>query len=246
MADGWTLDSILGGRVRLLQPPRGYRAAIDPVLLAAAVPALPGMRVLDLGTGTGAAALCLAARVPGVHVTGIEQDPVVAAAARAGVAASGLSDWVAVLTSDLALWPAGLPMGGFNHVIANPPFLISGAATPPPDRQKRDANVEQGARLEAWVATARRALRPRGGLTLIHRADRFDYVIRALGASFGDIHLFPLWPRVGTGARRILVHARLGGRGPARIAAGLVLHEANGEYTAAAQAVLRDGQAISL
>ena len=50
-------DRLLGGRLRFSQPRRGYRAAIDPVLLAAAVPAQPGERVLDVGTGTGAAAL---------------------------------------------------------------------------------------------------------------------------------------------------------------------------------------------
>ena len=32
-------DSLLEGRVRLRQPLAGYRAAIDPVFLAAAVPA---------------------------------------------------------------------------------------------------------------------------------------------------------------------------------------------------------------
>ena len=32
-----TEDALLGGRVRLLQPARGYRVAIDAVLLAAAM-----------------------------------------------------------------------------------------------------------------------------------------------------------------------------------------------------------------
>jgi tRNA1Val (adenine37-N6)-methyltransferase len=53
-------DKFLMGRLRLLQPLRGYRAATDPVLLAAACPATPGQSVLDLGCGAGAAALCLA------------------------------------------------------------------------------------------------------------------------------------------------------------------------------------------
>ena len=39
---GATEDALLGGRVVLRQPAAGYRAAIDPVLLAAAVPARGG------------------------------------------------------------------------------------------------------------------------------------------------------------------------------------------------------------
>jgi tRNA1(Val) A37 N6-methylase TrmN6 len=66
-----TEDTLLGGRVRLRQPASGYRVAIDPVLLAAAVPAVSGETALDIGCGTGAAALCLAVRVPGVRVIGI-------------------------------------------------------------------------------------------------------------------------------------------------------------------------------
>ena len=64
-------DSLLGGRVRLRQPAAGYRVAIDPVLLAAAVPASAGERALDVGAGSAAAALCLGVRVAGVHVTGL-------------------------------------------------------------------------------------------------------------------------------------------------------------------------------
>ncbi len=57
-------DALLDGRLRLCQPAAGYRAAIDPVFLAAAVPGEAGSRVLDLGCGVGAAALCLLTRVP--------------------------------------------------------------------------------------------------------------------------------------------------------------------------------------
>ena len=36
-APATTADTLLGGRVRFAQPASGYRAAIDPVLLAAAI-----------------------------------------------------------------------------------------------------------------------------------------------------------------------------------------------------------------
>mgnify|MGYP003408994725 CR=1 FL=1 len=56
-----TDDKFLCGKLQLLQPRKGYRAATDPVLLAAAVPARSGQSVLDLGCGAGAAALSVSA-----------------------------------------------------------------------------------------------------------------------------------------------------------------------------------------
>ncbi len=79
-------DRLLGGAVCLRQPRQGYRAAIDPVFLAASVPARRGERVLELGVGSGAAALCLAHRVPGCGVTGLERQRDVAALAARNVA----------------------------------------------------------------------------------------------------------------------------------------------------------------
>jgi tRNA1(Val) A37 N6-methylase TrmN6 len=52
-----TTDGFLGGRLTIAQPVAGYRAAADPVLLAAAVQARPGQAVLDLGCGAGVASL---------------------------------------------------------------------------------------------------------------------------------------------------------------------------------------------
>ena len=75
-------DAFLGGRLSIMQPIRGYRAAADPVLLAAAVPARAGDAVLELGCGAGVASLCLGQRVPGLIQFGLELQPAYAALAR--------------------------------------------------------------------------------------------------------------------------------------------------------------------
>lgn len=234
-------DTLLNGRVRLHQPQAGYRAAIDPVLLAAVSAAQPGERVLDAGTGTGAAALCLAVRVPGAAVVGLEKRAEAADFARRNAAVNGLEDRVAVVEGDLLAPPPELVPGTFDRVMMNPPYLRAGAASVPPDPWKAAANVEGEAGLPDWVRFAAAMLKPRGALTLVHRADRVDEILAALyGARFGSLLLVPLWPKPGEEARRILLAAKKGGRSPARFTAGLVLHGPDGAYTAQAQRILRD------
>jgi tRNA1(Val) A37 N6-methylase TrmN6 len=106
--------------------------------------------------------------------------------------------------------------------------------------------VEGAATLEAWLARALALLRPRGSLTAIHRADRLDRLLAALAAGCGDLAVFPLWPRQGEAARRVLVQGRKGSGGPLRLLPGLVLHVAGGTYTPAAEAVLRDAAGLEL
>ena len=89
--DALTADRFLDGRLTILQPKDGYRAAMDPVLLAAAIPAKAGERALELGCGAGVASLCLARRVPGLHVTGLEVQAAYADLARRNAEANGIA-----------------------------------------------------------------------------------------------------------------------------------------------------------
>src|SRR5690242_14131068 len=108
-------DHLLGGRVRHAQPRRGFRSGIEPVLLAAAIPAKPGQRVLEGGCGAGAALLCLAARVATVRGVGIEQDPALVALARRNAADNERSG-LTFIAGDVA---ADSDAGRFDHAFAN-------------------------------------------------------------------------------------------------------------------------------
>jgi len=239
-------DRLLGGRVILRQPVGGFRAAIDPVLLAAAVAAEPGQTVLELGTGTGAAALCLARRVEGVRVAGLDQQRELVRLAGENARLNGLERQADFMVGDLLQPPARLMPGGFDHVMANPPYLEAGTATLPPDRARALAVGEGAADLAAWIRFALAMVRVRGSITLIHRADRLGALLAALAGKAGEIVVFPLWPGVGKPAKRVLVRARRGIETPLKLSAGLVLHEPDGKFTAAADAVLREAAALVL
>ncbi len=239
-------DLLLGGRLRLRQPTSGYRVAIDPVFLAAAVPAGPRDAVLDVGCGVGAAALCLAARVPGCRVTGVEVQRDLVRLAGDNVELNELTAQVSVMQGDLLNLPPRLAPGAFDHVMANPPFLAAGSATAPPDPGKATANVESAANLAAWVRIALAMVRAKGSLTFIHRADRLDSLLALLAGKAGEITLYPLWPGGGKPAKRVIIRARKQIASPTSLLAGMILHEDDGRFTAAADAVLRGAAGLDI
>jgi tRNA1(Val) A37 N6-methylase TrmN6 len=233
-----TDDRLLNGRVQIRQPVAGYRVAVDPVLLAAAVPAKAGQRVLDAGCGTGAAMFCLAARVPGVELTGLELQSALADYAKAGIALNGLQSSARVVTGNLS---EGLPEL-FDIVMTNPPFGESG--TPPPEDSLARAHMEGDVDLAGWIMHCLGALKPKGRLVMIHRADRLSDILASLSGRAGDIRIRPIHAKDGQPARRVIVDAGLGRRTPDTLLPALVLHEGEGAYTAAADAVLRDAAAL--
>lgn len=235
-----TRDRLLGGRVVLVQPARGNRAAIDPVLLAAAVPARAGERVLELGCGTGVAALCLAARVPGCRVEGIDIQVDLIALARAGAEESGLSEFVHFEPGDVL----DVPAGSFDHVMANPPYQAPGQGRVSPDPARALATVEGAADLQAWISAAVRSVRVGGTVTFIHRHNRGGEVASLLTSGGADAVIFPLYPRAGEQPKRVLIQGTRVASPQIRTGAGLVLHEAGGGFTSAAEAIIREAKAL--
>jgi tRNA1(Val) A37 N6-methylase TrmN6 len=234
---------VLDHKVRLFQPQNGFRTSLDSVFLASACKAQAGEKVLDMGTGVGGAAFCLLWRVTGCYVTGVEIQRSHAELAIKNIAlnnAEGYADFVCADIRDYA------PNERFDHVICNPPYLEAGSYTPSPLEEKAKALGHEGSdvSLNDWIDAAFRNLKSGGSITMIHRADYADKIIQGLGRKFGAIDIIPLYPRVGEDAKRVIIRAIKDRKTPARLMAGIVLHEADGSYTQAADAILRTGAAI--
>ena len=242
--DGCSQDTLLAGRVRLIQPRRGHRAGTDAVLLAASARASPGDRVVDLGAGTGAVGLMIAARVPGVRLVLVEREPELAALCRENLALNGVAG--AVIEADL-LAPhserraAGLVDGEADVVVTNPPFLEAGRARRSPDPARASAHELASGDLERWLAACVDVLASRGRVALIHRADRLPDLLRLMPRGLGGIALRFVHPRAEAPANRVLLQAQKGSRAPLEVAPPLVLHE-NARFTAEAGA-MHEGRA---
>jgi tRNA1(Val) A37 N6-methylase TrmN6 len=234
-----TEDAVMDGRVRLLQPTRGYRAGVDAALLAAACDAREGERVIEAGCGAGAALLAAAVRRPQARFTGLERDPAAAALARRNVAENGLGERVEILEGDVAQRFGALGQPVFDAALSNPPFFDEPGALRAPSPERRGAWIADHG-LAAWTAFLTKAVREGGTVTVIHRADRLADLLELLGGKCGSFQVRPVHPFADAPAKRVLVRAVKTGKAPLQLLPALVLHDrAGGKHTPEAEAILR-------
>jgi len=243
-----SVDDFLGGLVKIAQPLKGYRAGVDPVLLAASVQARAGQSVLELGCGGGVASLCLGRRIPGLTLTGIELQSAYAELARANAARNGIE--FKVFNADLSDLPADVKNQRFDHVIANPPYYDRQRSVPALD-QGRELGLGEATPLKTWVKEASKRLLPKGHLHFIHRVERLPELLSAMPSSLGSIEVQPLCPREGRPLHLVLVRAKKEGRADFHLHLPIVMHkgathvENPKEYNAVLESVLRRGAALS-
>jgi tRNA1(Val) A37 N6-methylase TrmN6 len=233
-----SVEKFLNGRVIARQPEQGFRAGLDAVMLAAAVP--EGATALELGAGSGAASLCLAARQPGMAVTGLEIDPGLVQLANDNAAANRMTERVRFMQADIFDPPPPLRRD-YDCVLTNPPFHGGGQVSPQPDRAR--AMMDQGA-LGGWLAAGLKRTISGGTLTAILRADRLNEALAALPLT--GVSVLPLWPKKDAPAKRVIVQARKGSRAPFCLLPGLILHADSGAYAPEAEAILRGETALAL
>lgn len=233
--------TLLGGRVAYRQLRQGHRSGFEPVLMAALVAPRPHQMVLEVGTGAGAALLCLAARAPTLQGIGMEHDPTLARLAARNFADNGFAQ-LRVVHGDAARLPFAAQ--SFHHVMANPPWFDL-RNTRSPDALRALAHHAPTASLGTWISEMIRVLRDKGSITLALPASAYAEAAALLRPFCGGISLLPLWPRPGVKARLILLQAQKASHAPDSVLSGLILHAKTG-LTPEAEAVLRDGQALTI
>ena len=246
--------TVLGERLTLRQIPDGFKTSIDAVLLAAACPAKSGDCILDLGCGVGSAGLSVLTRVEGVNLTGIDVLPDHVSLARINAEINDLDARTTFVADDIRDFEPRFHGGDvFDHIICNPPYLNSGAHIQSPSAHKQLAIGldpigigEDAMDLKDWIDAAHRNLRSGGTLTIVNRADATDKIIREMGRKFGAIEIIPLWPKLSIKAKRVIIRGIKDRKSPSTIHPGVVLHSADGEYTPAAERILRNAETLCL
>ena len=237
-----SLTHLLGGRVKVMQPAKGYRIGMDGALLAAACAGLnPRGRALELGCGAGGALLSLQARCPDLVLTGIEREPVYAVLAQdnSGLNASSAG----IIEGDIGKGFKTFGLARFDLVFSNPPYFDDPNLLRAPHEAKRPAWIADDG-LAAWLDFALAAVRDGGDIVFIHRADRLGDLLAGLAPKAGSFIVRPIQPFAGKEAKRVLVRAQRLGKAPLRLLPPLVLHD-GGErkHTPEVETILR-GEAV--
>ena len=242
-----SLDKYLGGKLSLWQPKKGYRAGVDPVLLAATVSASSGDSVLELGCGAGALALCLNTRVTGLSLTGIEIHPGYAALARKNAQIAGAD--FKVHCSNLTVLPNEIKSRLFDHVVANPPYYDRETGTASQNLDRETA-LGESVSLSDWIETAAKRIKPKGYLHFVLNSDRLADALSAAREGLGSLEVLPIAARNGRSAKLVILRGRKDGRAKFKLHAPLVLHQGDHHpgdkehYQPAVRRILRDGDAL--
>ena len=86
------------------------------------LPANKPLRIADIGTGSGAIAIALAAHLPQAEITGLDISPEALAVAATNARHHNLADRIRFLQSDL-LSALDCEAGTFDAIVSNPPYV---------------------------------------------------------------------------------------------------------------------------
>ncbi|MBH68240.1 MAG: methyltransferase [Rhodospirillaceae bacterium] len=240
-----TKNDVLGGKIVVWQPAIGYRVGIDTVLLASATTPKKDAKILDLGCGVGGISLCLLANFPNVKIDGLEIDDELVRLAKQNAVVNGFGTKFNPLIGTVADPPGQLRPASFDMIVTNPPHFEAGKISESPLAKKRTANVEGDATFEVWIECAARLLKPKGAISLIHRADRLDQLLSVLRKHFGKLTVYPLWPKSSRNATRVIIHGTKSSDSPTKLKPGIILHRADGSYTSRIKSALMGNSLLS-
>lgn len=228
----FTEDKILNGKVSILQPKKGYRVALDPVLFAKYIRVKPEDSVLDVGCGVGAVSLILKYNNPSIKITAIDVSATMCAFCRENAKKNSLK--VSVINSSIE---SAAELGEhFDAVITNPPFFEKESSRL--SEKKLQANFET-IPLRDWIHFCIKLVKQNGMFAIIHLASRLDEVLCAIKDKLGAIEVFPIYPKMHADANRIIVTGIKGRNSQMKMHSGLIVHKNDGEYTESAAKILR-------
>ena len=241
----FTKDSFLGGGIKIWQPKKGYRAGIDPILLAASVNVSAGQKVLDLGCGVGTASFAIGYRVKNVELYGIEIQKVFADLADLNSKENGIE--FQVECSNISNLSSNITSKNFDHVIANPPYFDRKSSVRGINLSK-EKSFGDTRPISEWLKVAAKRAKPKGFVHFIVRSDRLMEIFTNMPNSLGSLVITPVISRKNENAKLTILHAKKNGRAGFIISSPIVLHplksDSREKYVPEVDKVLRNGASL--
>ena len=198
---------------QIIQKEQGFCFGMDAVLLSDFAQVKNGGRVLDLGTGTGILPILMEAKTKAVHLTGLEIQPEMAEMAARSVKLNHLEDKIEIVEGDIKEASAIFSHDSFDTITSNPPYMIGQHGLKNPSETKAIARHEILCTFADITAAAKKLLKNKGKLFLVHRTFRF-------------VH-----PYIDKEPNIFLLEAVKGGKSRMTVEPPLIVYQKEGKYT---------------
>tara|TARA_B100000686_G_scaffold93040_1_gene99429 strand:+ start:1701 stop:2435 length:735 start_codon:yes stop_codon:yes gene_type:complete len=239
-----TKNKILNGNITLYQPKKGFRIGIDSILLSSSVNNYKNC--LDLGSGVGVIMLSLAKRFPKSRILGVDKNRELIKISKENVILNNLEGLnIKFFCTDIKKGKF-LPElnNSFDRVVMNPPYFYQNKVVSSIDKYKSQAKYEKN--IFSWFNSAYSKLKPKGHINFIFRSEFLNIALECLSNKWGDIRIFPLWPKTGKVSKLTIIQARKNSKSGVQLMSGLVLHNNDGTYTEACKKILNNKSYIDI
>lgn len=240
-------DTIYNGRISFIQPLKGYRIAIDPLLLAATTQPKHNEKWCEFGAGTGAISLatCFRNQDCDFSLLAIEKDPSLFDLFIQNIKNNHFEDKIQPQNVNIEELTKLYAVNYFDHIIMNPPYYEHGKISDIENKQSANHTPLQD--LETWLHTAFALLKHKGYVSLIFDQKRLHELLKIIFMrEWGDITCLPLHPKQGREAHRVIIRLRKGVKSPMRFLPGIVLHHEDDRFTEFVYHVINEGQTIKV
>lgn len=239
--DDETVETLFGGRLKVLQKKKGYRYTIDSILLAHFVELNEEDRILEIGAGSGVISLVLAYRNPSIRITGIEIQERLAAMAGRSIALNGLEDRVEIFHGDARNAGDHAEARSFDVAVFNPPYRKRGSGRVNPREEKALARHEVEGSVTDFLRAARYALKPGGRSFLIYPCSRMvEALHRMRSEKLEPKRLRMVHSKPGSRGDFILVEGMKGGGEELSVLPPLFIYDGDGGYSEELKEIIRD------
>jgi len=237
-------NKILDGNISLFQPKKGFRVSIDSILLSSSVKKYSNC--MEFGTGSGVILIYLSKKFPNSKIIGVEKNIELVKLAEKNLSINNINNIrTKVICKDL-LDKSFLKEynNKLDRIIMNPPYFISNKVIKSSNMFKASARYEID--INKWFEAAYKKLKPKGYMNFVFRSENLDLVISKLYTAWGDIKIFPLWPKINVKSKLMIMQARKNAKSGVQILPGLILHNNDGSYTEVCNSILNNKRDIQL
>lgn len=245
MKTDFSTDYLLDKKIKIFQPLDGYRASTDAVLLAGMVAEAKNVKILDVGSGTGAVSLCLAQRFKDFNtkIIGLEIQKDLAQLSEMSAKENNFG-FLSYFNRNIKDKQTALEFEpcSFDIVITNPPY--SDHDMPSPNLSKAAAHNLNEMNLENWLKFCLKMTKPFGKIFMVNRVEALPQICSVLNGKAGNITILPIYSKKGQPAKRIIISAQKDSKAPCVVSKPFYVHAENGEYTPEAQKILREGKSF--